>query len=263
MKKQCLRTSCKDVFHSFLFESATYAGEHEIPCVKPADAIPNRLISFSQSISCKDYDQWVHFYEDDFRFERIWNNPRKYLHILKKYKGVILPDFSLYRDMPLGMQIWNIIRSRAIGSWLSKNGVPVIPNVRYGDERTFRICCNGIPQGSIIAIGTKGNIKDRINRKILTDGLPVVVGIIRPRAIIVCGPAPDSIFQQYKAQGVAIVQFDCNSRPHEARNANVLSRTQSCVGSLCPFESAESHANPIKQKRKRTGIRFVSILPTH
>ena len=63
------------------------------------------MIAFSKAISSKDYEQWVHFYEDDHLFERLWNNPRKYLPILERFQGVILPDFSLYRDMPLVMQL--------------------------------------------------------------------------------------------------------------------------------------------------------------
>lgn len=73
------------------------------------------------------------------------------------FRGVISPDFSLYRDMPLVMQQWNIYRNRAIGSWLQMNGVNVIPNVRFGDKRTYDICCEGIDSGSIIAIGSHSN----------------------------------------------------------------------------------------------------------
>ena len=68
-------------------------------------------------------DLLFQIYEDDYRFERIWRNPRQYLNVLKRYNGVILPDFSLYRDMPLVMQLWNIYRSRAIGFWLQLNGI--------------------------------------------------------------------------------------------------------------------------------------------
>ena len=81
-----------------------------------------------------------HFFEDDYLFERLWRNPKIYLPILKQYNGVILPDFSLYRDMPLVMQLWNIYRSRAIGCWLQSNGIKVIPDVRFGDERTYHCC---------------------------------------------------------------------------------------------------------------------------
>lgn len=109
------RTSCRDVFNAFLVTLATYSGIYEFPKLNPTQHIPNKVIAFSKAISCNDYNQWVHFYEDDYLFERLWKNPKKYIEILKRYKGVILPDFSLYRDMPLAMQIWNIYRSRAIG----------------------------------------------------------------------------------------------------------------------------------------------------
>ncbi len=90
---------------------------------------PIKLVAFSKAISSKEVDSWIHFYEDDNAFERIWNTPNKYLLIIKRFKGVITPDFSVYRDMPLVMQHWNIYRSRAIGYWLQENGVPVIPNI--------------------------------------------------------------------------------------------------------------------------------------
>ena len=78
----------------------------------------------------------MHCYEDDAAFERLWSRPERYLPILKRYAGVIAPDFSLYRDMPLVMQQWNVYRSRAIAHWLQENGIPVIANVRWGDRRT-------------------------------------------------------------------------------------------------------------------------------
>lgn len=153
------RRGCKDVFHAFLVKNATYDTNLEIPCIKPDNCIPQKLISFSKAIGGKDYDCFVHFYEDDASFERIWNNPQKYIPILKKYKGIITPDFGIYRDMPLVMQQWNTYRNRAIGCWLQDNGIPTIANVRWGDERTFSFCCAGAPKNSIIAIGSHGCIK--------------------------------------------------------------------------------------------------------
>ena len=101
------RKGCKDVFKSYLVANATYDGFLEIPTIEYGIYRPKKLISFSKAISSHDYDCWVHFYEDDAAFERIWNNPTKYLPILKRFAGVISADFSLYRDMPLVMQYWN------------------------------------------------------------------------------------------------------------------------------------------------------------
>ena len=202
------RKNCIDVFNSFLVSFATYAGIYEFPVIKGTYEIPNRLICFSKAISSKNYDQWVHFYEDDYLFERIWRNPERYLDILKRYKGVILPDFSVYRDMPFAMQIWNIYRSRAIGHWLQINDVKVIPNIRYADKRTQRICCDGIEKKGIIAVGSHGTIKHNTDRVFFTEGLNRVVKRLEPIAIIVYGTAPRFIFDQYKATGIQVIRFD-------------------------------------------------------
>jgi hypothetical protein len=183
-------------------------GLYDFPVINPTYDIPNRLISFSRCISCKDYDQWVHFYEDDFLFERIWSNPIKYLEILKTFNGVILPDFSLYRDMPFVMQLWNIYRSRAIGHWLQVNGIKVIPNIRYGDRRTYKCCCDGISKNCVISVGSHGTIKNVEDRIIFANGLDVVVKRLHPIAIVVYGAFPDAIFDKYKQQSVQIIHFE-------------------------------------------------------
>ena len=202
------RKSCRDVWNAFLVSIAYYAGLFEFPMIKPTYWIPNRLIAFSKAIGCKDFDQWVHFYEDDHLFERIWRNPRRYLPILKRFNGAILPDFSVYRDMPFVMQLWSIYRSRAIGFWLQANGVKVIVNIRYGDRRTYRCCCDGISQGCTIAVGSHGTLKIAEDRHFFVEGLDVVVKHLAPSAIVVYGSAPDEIFAKYRDAGIEIVQFD-------------------------------------------------------
>lgn len=205
------KKGCKDVFNAFLVRLAIYSGIFEFPVIRPTHWIPNRLIAFSKAISCNDHDQWVHFYEYDYLFERVWRNPRRYLPILKRYNGVILPDFSIYRDMPLVMQLWNIYRSRALGSWLQENGIKVIVNVRWGDWRTYRPCCDGLASGCSIAIGTNGAIENKDDRYWFTKGLESVVRRLRPGHIIVYGSTPADIFDKYRAAGVEIIQFDCNT----------------------------------------------------
>ena len=207
-KTNCTRSGCKDVFHAFLVKNAQFDTDLEIPRIAPESALPERLISFSKAVMGNDYDQWVHFYEDDANFERLWNKPNKYLPIFHKYKGVITPDFSLYRDMPLVMQQWNTYRSRAIGCWLQENGIPTIANVRWGDERTYDLCCAGVPKNSTIAIGSHGCIKLLQERPYFINGLDYAVRKLRPKAIIVYGTAPDYIFDKYRKQGIEILQFD-------------------------------------------------------
>ncbi|MCR4609787.1 MAG: DUF4417 domain-containing protein [Eubacterium sp.] len=202
------RSGCKDVFRAFLVKNANYEGFLEIPSIVYGDYKPQKLISFSKCISSTDYKCWVHFYEDDASFERIWNNPQKYLPILKRYAGVISPDFSLYRDMPLVMQFWNIYRNRAIGSWLQDCGIPVITNIRYSDSRTYTAACLGVPKGGTIAIGSHGCIKCKIDREEFIEGLDYMVQVVHPKVIVVYGTAPDYIFEKYRKIGIEILHFD-------------------------------------------------------
>lgn len=214
------RSGCKDVFHAFLLKSANYAGEMEIPIIYPTSAVPNKLITFSKILRTDDFDQWVCFYEDDGSFERIWRNPHKYLPILAKFNGVITPDFSLYRDMPLIMQIWNIFRSRALGHWFQENGLNVVVNIRWGDRRTHFFTCLGAPKNSTIAVGSVGCTKLLEDRKHFVEGLDYVVKKLKPRIIVVYGAAPDYIFEKYKKQGIKILQFDSETaKAHKAGDA--------------------------------------------
>uniref|UniRef100_I5AUD6 DUF4417 domain-containing protein n=1 Tax=Eubacterium cellulosolvens (strain ATCC 43171 / JCM 9499 / 6) TaxID=633697 RepID=I5AUD6_EUBC6 len=202
------RAGCRDVFHAFLVEKAEYDGFLEIPRLDFSDEKPKKLISFTKALKSTDFDCWVHFYQDDASFERIWNQPRTYLPILKKFAGVISPDFSLYRDMPLVMQYWNIFRNRAIGRWLQDNGVKVIPNVRWGDRRSHVPCCYGVSHGGTVAVGSHGCVKILEDRAFFQEGLEYVVSTLRPKTIVVYGSAPDYIFEKYRNQGIAILQFD-------------------------------------------------------
>lgn len=207
-KFQSKRKNCRDVFNAFLVTLAYYAGIFEFPIIQPEYGKPNRLISFSKAVSTRDYDQWVHFYEDDYEFERIWRNPKRYLHILERFNGVILPDFSVYRDMPFVMQLWNIYRSRAIGFWLQVNGIKVIVNVRYGDRRTYLFCCDGAPTDCVIAVGSNGSLSNKEDRKFFSEGLKVAVKRLKPRVIVVYGSAPADVFDVYRNSGIEILAFE-------------------------------------------------------
>ena len=199
-----------DVFHAFLVENADFDGYIELPVIKTSDKVPEKVVTFSKAMSksWSDFDCWVVFYEHDRKFERLWNNPKQYLDKLKKFKGVISPDFSLYRNMPLIMQMWNTYRGRAIAVWLQNNGIDIIPNVRFGDERTFSFCFDGIEENKTVAVGTHGCIKRKEDKIFFKIGLARMVQRLSPKTIIVYGSVPDSIFKPYKDMGINIIAFE-------------------------------------------------------
>lgn len=202
------RKSCKDIYKSYLVEEAFYDGKYEIPIIEGInDVNPKNLILYSDRNLNPNKGDWICFYEDDYKINSLWNSPKKYINIFSKYGGVITPDYSLYRDMPLSMQIWNIYRSRALGYWLQKNGIRVIPNVRFSDERTYDITCSGIDKNSTIAISTHSLMKIKKEKELFKIGLEKIINKLTPKTIIVYGTTPEDVFGKYKEQGIKILSY--------------------------------------------------------
>lgn len=215
---KCEKYKERDVFKSFLVENASYDGDVEIPVLNGTFDTPDELILFSKFKNTNGNNKWICFYEDDSKIERFWNTPKKYLDMMRKAKGVILPDFSVFRDMPLAQQNWNIYRSRALGTWLESQDIEIIPNIRWADNRTHETCCLGVKESSTIAIGTHGVIKKNEERYYFINGLDYVVKRLKPKNIVIYGAAPKNIFEKYKLLGINICQFDSEiNRYHQLR----------------------------------------------
>ena len=167
----------------------------QMPIIECDDFIPDDLIGFNYAKSSENKKCGIHFYVDDYQFERIWNYPEKYVDVLEQYECILTPDFSLYLDMPMPMKIWNIYRSRLIGQYFQKRGVKVIPTISWAEEETFKFCFKGIPKGSIVSISTIGVKQDENALKIWRDCVDEMIKQIEPKAILVYGGKLDYDFK--------------------------------------------------------------------
>ena len=179
-----------------------------MPALRKVNFAPQRLIAFEKRQRA-DKNQWLHFYTYDERFECVWNNPKKYLEVVNKFEGVITPDFTIFRDFPIVIQAYNTYRNRALGRWWQSNGLNVIPNVRWGDERTFEFAFEGIMEGSTVAVGSLGAFKDPLNRQYFLNGFDEMLKRIIPNTVVIYGPAPMSLQSRCIHAGVKIIHFDC------------------------------------------------------
>jgi hypothetical protein len=198
----------KDTVHAYLVKGARFVGMEEFPEIDSCNQIPKRLIEFSQALYTNDYNQFVHFYEPDEQFERFWHNPRQYLSRLKKFKGIISPDFSVCRDMPLNIQQYNTYRNRALAYWCQIHDIPVIPNVRWGDERSYSFCFDGVPPQSVIAIGTHGCVKQKDDLLYAIKGVRETIQRLAPRAIVIYGALPVELLGVLRQHNVPFTRFN-------------------------------------------------------
>lgn len=199
--------SKKDTFKAWLVEGAAFAGTYELPVLSPCHAKPERAIPFDKALRATEKNAWVHFFTDDRKFECIWNNPKAYINRLKQFEGVISPDFSLYRDMPLSMQIWSTYRNRALAYWLQREGVKVIPNVQWGDERSYAFCFDGIPAGGTVSVSTNGCIRGKEDRRYFKQGLAELMKRLHPQRIVNYSYMPEDIFSPCRAAGIEIIHL--------------------------------------------------------
>lgn len=89
-----------------------------------------------------------------------------------------------------------------------------------GDERTYRICCDGVYKGCVIAIGIHGTTKGRRDRYYLLNGVERIIEILHPSAIVIYGTAHDKYYQKYRDMGIAIHQFNSDYSKIHSKEAD-------------------------------------------
>lgn len=182
------RERTNKAYHLDLIDYANLTnGFWQMPIIKNNGHVPKDLIGFNYAKTSKDKDCGIHFYVDDYQFERVWNYPEKYLDVLREYDCILSPDFSLYLDMPMPMKIWNIYRSRQIGAYYQSQGLTVIPTISWAEPDTFKFCFQGIPRGSVVSVSTVGVKRDVAALDIWHDGMVEMIRQIMPSDILVYG----------------------------------------------------------------------------
>lgn len=189
--KENERHRTNDSYNLSIIDEENIEGFYDMPIIKNDNYVPSDLIGFNYAKTSKEKDVGIHFYLDDYQFERLWNKPEDYIEILEEYECILSPDFSLYMDMPMAMKIWNVYRSRLIGQYYQKQGIKVIPTISWAEKETFQFCFDGIPKGSIVSISTIGVKKDKEAMKIWQDGVAEMIRRIAPSTILVYGGQVD------------------------------------------------------------------------
>lgn len=152
---------------------------------------PARLVAYNSraEIAKAGDDAAVHFFLDDYRFETMWTKPERGLNRVQSVGAALTPDFSLWRDMPVAMQLWQVYRSRWCGAWMAMHGIRVIPTVSWSTWDTYAFAFAGIPQGSVVAVSTVG-VRDALARELFALGYAEMVRRLTPSLVLVYGTPP-------------------------------------------------------------------------
>ena len=205
-------------------EKAQYSGvgKYDIPEIWPVYKLPEirEWIGFNYVLSDENPEgKAVHFFLDDYQFERVWNNPDKYIDKLKQYVCVASPDFSPYGDMPLSLQIYNHYRKHWVARYFQENGVTVIPTIRSSsDPRSLGWYLDGEPKNSIVVYSSMWGSKEYLFGVSLEKEWKKMVKQLEPKKVFVYG----EIFDTIRDSGVPVERIATFA---EKRFKNVVSQT--------------------------------------
>lgn len=165
-----------------------FEGMYGMPAVPPYGGGPPKALLGFNALKCHaDDGTAVHFYLDDYLFERLWRMPERYVERLKEFGTVIAPDFSQFVDAPLCVNLWNIYRNRLLSVYLANNGIGLIPSASWGNADSFGYCFDGLPQNSLIAVGSIGVSRGRHTKRLWQYGVDCLIERLSPRGLIVYG----------------------------------------------------------------------------
>lgn len=187
-QKENERERTANAYNLYDFDENRCTGIYDIPTLDKVIHTPKSLMGFNYCKSTPPQDGvGVHFFLDDYQFERVWNSPEDYCTMLADYDCVLTPDFSLYTNMPIAMMIWNTYRSRLVGQMMQDYGCTVIPTVSWAGTDSYDFAFDGLPTGGTIAVSTIGVKRNKDAFDIWVQGMDECMKVVKPYNVIVYG----------------------------------------------------------------------------
>lgn len=185
-------------------------GKYDIPQIEPVNELYIKdWIGFNYVATTKKNRETtgVHFYIDDYQFERIWNLPKRYADVLSEFGAVLTPDFSTYLDFPEAVRIFNHYRKHWCGAYWQALGATVIPTIEWGDATDYEWCFDGEPEGGIVAVSNLQMMKDKNLREQFMRGYKEMLVRLQPKEVLIYGhifddyPGPAHYIRYEQAKG--------------------------------------------------------------
>lgn len=200
-------------FMNILLEGATLTEPYGFPALLPNSnmPMPTKLIAFDKSRKTPEKKEgYVHFYLEDHRFISRLFDAESQLERFKNYDGVIGPDPSIYLGLKPYLAKSSVFFNRLYTSYFQRNGINTVFNVRFGGPDTYDFCFSGIPEGSVIAIGTHGTMRYGELKETMLKGINEAIARIKPKRLLIYGTIPKEIVERHKEVEFLIFPSDAS-----------------------------------------------------
>ena len=184
MTPNMLRSNLATIYR---YASEVPVDKEDFPVMAKSNFVPDSLLAFNACLTSRKRNNAVHFFIEDYRFERIWTQMERYATVLQKFTGAFSPDFSMFMDMPRPVQIWNLFRNRLCGAYWQSLGIEVVPTVAWAGPDSWDFCFSGLQKGTNVAVSTIGVIRYIAARRFFRAGYEAMMEAVKPKAILVYG----------------------------------------------------------------------------
>jgi len=185
-------------------------GAYGIPELTPEEYKPMDFIPFSDAASFTGDapNTGIHFFLDDYRFMRVWNNPLQQLSVLQRFGCLLTPDFSLFLNTPKAIQIFNHYRKHWCGALWQAVGLKVIPTICWSDQDSFAWCFDGEPTGGAVAVSSVGVMAQDETKAAFMAGYEEMKKRLEPATILHYGKPIDDIADEVVELEAFQAKFD-------------------------------------------------------
>ena len=170
-------------------------GKYNIPIIKPVydlninawalfEDCRNRYNKEADSMLDTRKKKGVHFFQDDHKFDIVWTHPRKHLEKLRAYGCLLSPDFSMYTDFPMAVQIMQQYKKHWVARFWQEQGLTVIPTIGWTTKESFEWCFDGEPHNSIVAVADIGCSKKPEVRELFLQGYEEMLRRLTPSKVL-------------------------------------------------------------------------------
>jgi hypothetical protein len=161
-----------------------------VPCMEAyTGSTEFEFVAFTKRNKCDPRHTCIHFFCYDHLINQVWNKFETTTYSLKDFACLLTPDFSLYSDAPLSVNLHNVYKSRLIGARWQSYGFSVIPTAGMPNAECLQFAYEGLPQNSVIAHCGVGYNKTFVSKMIWETSIRELIERKNPRLLIIYGKA--------------------------------------------------------------------------
>jgi len=130
------------------------------------------------------------FYVYDHKFAQLYAEVAPFTEILlaQGWQALVTPNFSLWPEMVLVEQLWQLYRSRWVGRFWQEAGLQVIPDVEWNCVNFLDYTLLGIPPGlPCLSLQLQSAVANSTEWQARFEAIEVVVARLAPQQLLIYG----------------------------------------------------------------------------